>query len=616
MEVQSDHASAEDCDLEEFVFDDDELMGSSRTSPKAKGLIPRYHSPESLDRRIDELVHETADLLGLDEAVVGILLRAFDWRSDALVQEWFNDSAAVLRKGRLPPELREAEKEHNTNSAASDGYAPAHSRTDAKEAAAGEAPSSAEAPNKEEAGGMFECPVTANLVPMSDTFALKCNHRFSNAAWIGYLDALVTESPQRALDARCPFPGCLELVTMDVWHFFRGPPAVARLRMFAREQFVGKHLAVAWCPSPTCEQAVELVPAAMSCSDTESSFCNLSAAEVAPVADVTCSCGARFCVLCGNEPHRPISCRVIAAWMRKNVREADSVTWISCNTQPCPKCHRPIQKDKGCMHMRCYCQHEFCWLCLGDWKQHSTRSFYRCNVYEQRGGESQQNGGTADAQHSLERYAHFFERYRAHNHGQQVAARMQSSQLQKCREVAATAGGPGMRSSVDTASPHAAADAEEGKVPDGCGSESSSPTLSGERNGNSPSSRDAESPVNFGDFDWDFLEKGWLQVVECRRMLKWSYAFAFFAEFPESRQKHLFEFHQGQLERNLDLLQERLETFEPKAYVDRDPADLIAFKMQMLDLTAVVRGFFAKICDVFEDEFVADAMHVNDRETG
>ncbi|CDI74079.1 hypothetical protein EPH_0001410 [Eimeria praecox] len=202
MEVQSDDACAEDCELDEFVFDDDELMGSTHASPKAKGLIPRYHSPESLDKRIDELVHETADLLGLDEAVVGILLRAFDWRSDALVQEWFNDSAAVLRKGRLPPELREAEKEHNAAAAATNGHASPPSRKEAQGSVPGETLSSAAVSNKEETGDMFECPVTANLVPMSDTFALKCNHRFSHAAWIGYLDALVTESPQRALDAR------------------------------------------------------------------------------------------------------------------------------------------------------------------------------------------------------------------------------------------------------------------------------------------------------------------------------------------------------------------------------------------------------------------------------
>ncbi|CDJ46283.1 IBR domain-containing protein, putative [Eimeria brunetti] len=611
MKADSNDACAEDCELDEFVFDEEELMGSSHTSPKAKGLVARYHSRESLDRRIDQLTRETADLLGLDEAVAGTLLRAFDWRSDSLVQEWFNDSAAVLRKGRLPPDLREAEKERETTATVSNDHASAPTRPKARESVAREALS--DESKTEEADGMFECPVTANMVPMSDTFALKCNHRFSNAAWIGYLDALVAESPQRSLDARCPFPGCLELVTMDVWHFFRGPAVVARLRMFAREQFVGKHLAVAWCPSPTCEQAVELVPAAMSCSDAESSLCHLSAAEVAAVADVTCSCGARFCILCGEEPHRPISCRVIAAWMRKNIREADSVTWISCNTQPCPKCHRPIQKDKGCMHMRCYCQHEFCWLCLGDWKQHSTRSFYRCNVYEHRGGASEQDGGKTDVQRSLERYAHFFERYRAHNHGQQVAVRMRSSQLQKCREAASGAGtGTGL--TPEKASPHFSNGAEGDEALCGYRSESSSPGQPGEQNGTSPTShRDSESPVGLGYFDWDFLEKGWLQVVECRRMLKWSYAFAFFAEFPEARQKHLFEFHQGQLERSLDLLQERLETFEAKAFI-RDPADLTSFKMQLLDLTAVVRGFFAKICDVFEDEFVAEAMHVQDRE--
>lgn len=251
----------------------------SKTEFCFQGLVPRYHSPESLDKRIDELIHETADLLGLNEAVVGlvflppwfntlltariqqclflvqfvstvsvqllrlffiacrILLRAFDWRSDALVQEWFNDSAAVLRKvlcdysnmrreesqrpadadqqvlscllptrkhrrlflcllessrvsggvhmlamqGRLPPELREAEKEQNTPAAVTNDHACARARPEAHGSAAGAAPSCADISNKKEAGGMFECPVTANLVPLSDTFALKCNHRFSNA---------------------------------------------------------------------------------------------------------------------------------------------------------------------------------------------------------------------------------------------------------------------------------------------------------------------------------------------------------------------------------------------------------------------------------------------------
>ncbi|OEH76640.1 ibr domain-containing protein [Cyclospora cayetanensis] len=620
MELQSDDdASPEDCELDEFVFDEDDLLGNMAAPPKAKGLVPRYHSPESLDRRIDELVHETASLMGLNEAIVGILLRAFDFRSDALVQEWFNDSTAVLRKGRLPPEV--LSMEHSRVPDATDNNSLLPGGPDASSSASEPLACSGRISKKDEpAGETFECPVTACIVPMTETFALKCNHRYSNAGWVGYLDSLLTEGPQRSLDARCPFPECLELVPMDVWRFFRGPSAVGRLRMFAREQFVAKRLALAWCPSPTCERAVELVPAGMSCegSEADASLCALSAAEVAAVSDVTCMCGTRFCVLCGDEPHRPISCRVIAAWMRKNVREADSVTWISCNTQPCPKCHRPIQKDMGCMHMRCYCQHEFCWLCLGDWKQHATTSFYRCNVYERRGGDANKGSDKADAQYALERYAHFFERYRAHNHGQQVAAGMQSSQLKKCREVAAAAACIALRQTPACASAQSMAGSESNKPSAGPAyvSASISSVQPGERLGTVPTSnREATGSLGFGeDFDWDFLEKGWLQVIECRRMLKWSYAFAFFAEFPENRQKHLFEFHQGQLERSLDTLQERLETFEAREYIDRDPADLLHFKMHLLDLTAVVRGFFAKICDVFEDEFVAGALLLDERE--
>ncbi|XP_026189898.1 probable E3 ubiquitin-protein ligase ARI5 [Cyclospora cayetanensis] len=556
MELQSDDdASPEDCELDEFVFDEDDLLGNMAAPPKAKGLVPRYHSPESLDRRIDELVHETASLMGLNEAIVGILLRAFDFRSDALVQEWFNDSTAVLRKGRLPPEV--LSMEHSRVPDATDNNSLLPGGPDASSSASEPLACSGRISKKDEpAGETFECPVTACIVPMTETFALKCNHRYSNAGWVGYLDSLLTEGPQRSLDARCPFPECLELVPMDVWRFFRGPSAVGRLRMFAREQFVAKRLALAWCPSPTCERAVELVPAGMSCegSEADASLCALSAAEVAAVSDVTCMCGTRFCVLCGDEPHRPISCRVIAAWMRKN----------------------------------------------------------------RRGGDANKGSDKADAQYALERYAHFFERYRAHNHGQQVAAGMQSSQLKKCREVAAAAACIALRQTPACASAQSMAGSESNKPSAGPAyvSASISSVQPGERLGTVPTSnREATGSLGFGeDFDWDFLEKGWLQVIECRRMLKWSYAFAFFAEFPENRQKHLFEFHQGQLERSLDTLQERLETFEAREYIDRDPADLLHFKMHLLDLTAVVRGFFAKICDVFEDEFVAGALLLDERE--
>ncbi|KAL8455398.1 hypothetical protein Emag_000782 [Eimeria magna] len=600
MEVPSDEGGGEDYEEnEEFLFDDDCLLGSSAASPMAK--------------------------------------------------EWFNDSAAVLQKVRLPPEV--AQEEEGTtvpdSGGAAEGGVGAPPSTKASE---GPEPRASFDGSDESQKDCFECPVTASVVLLSETFALKCGHRYSNEAWAGYLDALLNEGPRRALDASVlaannpAVIGCSldkekgSLASKhrrptDPWQSFCGSEAVERLRMFAREQFVAKRQAVAWCPSPKCERAVELVPAGSGVDgyDSSASLCALSSTEIAAASDVTCTCGARFCVMCGNEPHRPVSCRVIAAWARKNVREADSVAWISCNTQPCPKCRRPIQKDMGCMHMRCYCQHEFCWLCLGDWKQHSTLSFYRCNIYERRNEEGKDRS-KADTQHSLERYAHFFERYRAHSHGQQVAAGMQVEQLRRCRDVAAGVVQTSPRrvrgSTAHEGDERVASSASVGAVPSR-ESEARSLTVSNKGIKGAPTPFKSSSAVSssamskpeevrvFGaNFDWDFLESGWLQVIECRRMLKWSYAFAYFAEFPESRQKHLFEFHQGQLERNLDILQEKLETFDATDYLDKDVSELLSFKIQLVDLTSVVRGFFAKIFDVFEDEFVAGAIHLDEREGG
>ncbi len=107
----------------------------------------------------------------------------------------------------------------------------------------------------------------------------------------------------------------------------------------------------------------------------------------------------------------------------KNSAESENVQWIMVNTKQCPKCHRPIEKNQGCMHMTCsqvrpaarawrtrgsrtpasaaargaatgcvraviaprcaasQCKYEFCWLCSGDWKEHGERTggYYNCN---------------------------------------------------------------------------------------------------------------------------------------------------------------------------------------------------------------------------------------------
>ena len=77
-----------------------------------------------------------------------------------------------------------------------------------------------------------------------------------------------------------------------------------------------------------------------------------------------------------------VDCETIKKWLIKNSAESENLTWIIANTKPCPKCKRAIEKNQGCMHMTCsQCKHQFCWLCLADWKTHGegTGGFYSCN---------------------------------------------------------------------------------------------------------------------------------------------------------------------------------------------------------------------------------------------
>lgn len=98
--------------------------------------------------------------------------------------------------------------------------------------------------------------------------------------------------------------------------------------------------------------------------------------------DVLCKCSGTFCFTCKNEAHRPVDCETVRQWTVKNSAESENLTWIIANTKPCPKCQRPIEKNQGCMHMTCsQCSYEFCWLCLGSWKEHGdgTGGYYACN---------------------------------------------------------------------------------------------------------------------------------------------------------------------------------------------------------------------------------------------
>ncbi|XP_057779098.1 probable E3 ubiquitin-protein ligase ARI8 isoform X2 [Salvia miltiorrhiza] len=213
--------------------------------------------------------------------------------------------------------------------------------------------------------------------------------------------------------------------------------------------------------------------------------------------DVTCSCSYSFCWNCAEEAHRPVDCETVAKWVLKNSAESENMNWILANSKPCPKCKRPIEKNQGCMHMTCTppCKFEFCWLCLGQWSEHGERTggFYACNRYEaakQEGVYDEAERRREMAKNSLERYTHYYERWASNQSSRQKALadllQMQSVHLEKLSEV------------------------------------QSQP----------------ESQLKF-------IIEAWQQIVECRRVLKWTYAYGYYLPEAEHTKKQFFEYLQA-----------------------------------------------------------------------
>ena len=250
-------------------------------------------------------------------------------------------------------------------------------------------------------------------------------------------------------------------------------------------------------------------------------------------------------------------------------------TRILAHTKPCPKCARPIEKSQGCMHMTCQapCRHEFCWLCGGAWRDHGERTggFYSCNKYEAARAAGEINDTETrreNAKASLERYMHYFERWAEHGASHARAAQQLASVN---LEALATA---------------------------------------------------QSTPVS----QLGFVREAMRQIVACRRILKWTYAFGFYSFDPAAAaaaggdmsapdaaaaaaspppphdpafaaRKDFFEYAQGEAELQLERLSAAVEgsgELQLQRFFDEvaPRADLDRLRGHLAGLTAVTAKYF------------------------
>jgi ariadne-1 len=125
-------------------------------------------------------------------------------------------------------------------------------------------------------------------------------------------------------------------------------------------------------------------------------------------------------------------------WEIKNSSESENLNWIMANTKMCPQpnCRRPIEKNQGCNHMTCkVCGFEFCWICLGSWKEHntSTGGYYNCNKFKEEDNESQKL--VENAKYELQRYMFYFERYNNHQKSERLIRELRPVVQQKINQL-------------------------------------------------------------------------------------------------------------------------------------------------------------------------------------
>ncbi|TVU10440.1 hypothetical protein EJB05_43969, partial [Eragrostis curvula] len=376
-----------------------------------------------------------------------------------------------------------------------------------------------------------------------------CAHYYCDACWRGYLRAAVEKGPARCLSLRCPDPPCQAAVVRELVDEVADDEAKERYATFVARSFVeegsssskNNNRLVRWCPGPGCAYVVR----------------SLVGSRLREA--VVCACGHAFCFACGEEAHRPATCETARAWCAKNSADAESLRWVVDHTKHCPRCRGAIQKNRGCNHMRCLCGHQFCWICLGDWATHAGGN-YNCHRYEKAVAEegfvdedafSRRQQQADQASSAVARYVHYYERWTANGaSGKKAREDLDGLEAGGIEAFAAAMGRP--------------------------------PT----------------------EEETGFLKAAYAQIVESRRVLRWTYAYVYYLDPEREAAKREFcEFIQGEAESSLERLhhcaeQEWKDLLIGDAAVDYRAYD--KYRTKLAGLTAVTRNYFDKLVTGFE----------------
>ncbi|KAL6867566.1 hypothetical protein ACP4OV_015590 [Aristida adscensionis] len=378
------------------------------------------------------------------------------------------------------------------------------------------------------------CNVCYEDVSPADASKMDCGHNYCNDCWTEYFIVKINEGQSRRV--RCMAPKCNAICDEAIIRKLvtaRRPDIAERFERFLLESYIEDNDTVKWCPSiPHCGNAIRV---------KGDIYC-----------EVECTCGCQFCFNCSLQAHSPCSCMMWELWIKKCRDESETVNWITVNTKPCPRCHKPVEKNGGCNLVACICGQAFCWLCGGaTGKDHtwSSISGHSCGRFTE-----DQTKKTEQARRDLYRYTHYHNRYKAHTDSLKQEAKLK-------RDI-------------------------QGKI---------------------SISENKESKIK--DYSW--VINGLNRLFRSRRVLSYSYPFAFYMfgdeifkdeMTPQERElkQNLFEDQQQQLEFNV----ERLSGFLEKDFQTFDDDEVMDTMKHVINLSNVVDRLCKQMYQCIENDLL------------
>ncbi|KAJ9593833.1 hypothetical protein L9F63_027523 [Diploptera punctata] len=440
--------SDDDCCYEDYYNHEDdfdaEQLDPSKSDPEH--FVFDCLTVEEVERLLNESVETLSTTLQITPSLAKVLLHAHGWAIPDIIVKYREDSSKLLVLSKVKP------------------------------------PHSPELFASRQVRHIL-CPVCV-ASQASDKFSnLACGHLFCRECWSMHFEVQIIQGISTGI--RCMAQDCEVLAPEDfVLTLLSRPNTRDKYQQFAFRDYVKSHPQLRFCPGPNCQVVVRAKE-----PYAKRAICNV--------------CKSIFCFKCGTDYHAPTDCATIKKWLTKCADDSETANYISAHTKDCPRCHICIEKNGGCNHMQCYnCKHDFCWMCLGDWKSHGSE-YYECSRYKENPNIAHESVH-AQAREALKKYLHYYERWENHS----KSLKLEEQTLQK------------IKTRINK------------KVMNASGTW----------------------------IDWQYLLDAATLLAKCRYTLQYTYPYAYYME-PGPR-KELFEYQQAQLEAEIENLSWKIERAE------------------------------------------------------